>query len=879
MAQQDSNTAAGTGRYIYYAYTDNNGSSWTSNVMSTATSFGFPCITLSNGTTVIACHQSSSVGSIVYKDIVFGGFFFSQITGIPNLPGANQPIWPHIAGTTNGNLVLAASPNDGATFYSQRTTYNGTSWSPYVQDILMGGPSGNYDVASGPNGKVAIIGTDYINGTGLYWIESNNNGLTFGSTNRILYFISEGGDSLFPNIAGGFQGVYDNTGNIHIVFAAYNVTQITFPNSNTNSFIKPGIFHWSSATNTFTRIAGKINISNLTDTITQALMAPLTQPTITKTSSGSLVCAYTTFLRGYTQVVNNGDIVNAGEIFCNASNDNGASWSIPVNITNTPNIEEKHPSMAPNSPGGAVGISYLRDMKAGGWVNVPSWGKAPVYNIFRFINFNSAPSAPTLVNPPNNSGSVSLTPLMDWNNAAFADSYMIQLARDSAFNSLIINQSVSLSQYQIGTSVLNYDSVYYWRVNATNSFGTSSWSATWNFRTITFLPQAPTVFSPVNGSTNISLTPALSWNSVVTALNYNLQVSTDSNFTGTVVNQMNISATTYTVPSSTLSAGTTYYWRVSSNNLNGTGPWSETVRFTTMYLPAAPILVSPANGSTNVPLTILLNWANVPGALRYRIQLSMDALFTTLIINDSTPTNSQFLVTGSILNYNTQYYWRVNASNSVGAGPYSDIWNFTTIVSPVPLAPILIAPANGSVNVALTPTLDWEDSEGAVSYKVQVSQDVNFSLLIVDQSGLTSSEYTIPPPILTNNTLYFWRAAGTNQNGTGQWSEGWNFRTTPVGINLISDVIPEKFGLFSNYPNPFNPSTKIRFDLPKGGFTTLNVFDIQGREIKTLVNENLSAGSYEFSFRVENLNLSCGIYFYRLISGDFVETKQMVLLK
>lgn len=99
----------------------------------------------------------------------------------------------------------------------------------------------------------------------------------------------------------------------------------------------------------------------------------------------------------------------------------------------------------------------------------------------------------------------------------------------------------------------------------------------------------------------------------------------------------------------------------------------------------------------------------------------------------------------------------------------------------------------------------------------------------------------------------------------------------PMSITNLSTEIPDEYNLSQNYPNPFNPSTKINFALPVAGIVTLNVYDIAGREVISLLNEKLNAGVYEYLFDASNL--SSGIYFYRLISNDFVETRRMILLK
>jgi serine protease len=91
--------------------------------------------------------------------------------------------------------------------------------------------------------------------------------------------------------------------------------------------------------------------------------------------------------------------------------------------------------------------------------------------------------------------------------------------------------------------------------------------------------------------------------------------------------------------------------------------------------------------------------------------------------------------------------------------------------------------------------------------------------------------------------------------------------------------LPGEYVLFQNYPNPFNPETVISYSLPKSGFVSLKVYDILGREITTLVNEYQLAGYHNSTFSVFRSQLSSGVYFYRISSGDFHQTKKMLILK
>lgn len=98
-----------------------------------------------------------------------------------------------------------------------------------------------------------------------------------------------------------------------------------------------------------------------------------------------------------------------------------------------------------------------------------------------------------------------------------------------------------------------------------------------------------------------------------------------------------------------------------------------------------------------------------------------------------------------------------------------------------------------------------------------------------------------------------------------------------IGIEPINQNTPNRYRLLQNYPNPFNPSTAIEFDIPKTSFAKLTIFDACGKETGTLVNELLSSGRYRVSLNAENL--SSGIYFYKLESGNFVQARKMILLK
>lgn len=98
-----------------------------------------------------------------------------------------------------------------------------------------------------------------------------------------------------------------------------------------------------------------------------------------------------------------------------------------------------------------------------------------------------------------------------------------------------------------------------------------------------------------------------------------------------------------------------------------------------------------------------------------------------------------------------------------------------------------------------------------------------------------------------------------------------------TGIQPVSNVMPDNFELRQNYPNPFNPVTNISFDISNSNFVSLVVYDVLGREVETLVNENLNPGKYNVNYDASRL--TSGVYYYKLTAGNFFETKKMILSK
>ncbi|HEY7750784.1 MAG TPA: T9SS type A sorting domain-containing protein [Ignavibacteriaceae bacterium] len=153
----------------------------------------------------------------------------------------------------------------------------------------------------------------------------------------------------------------------------------------------------------------------------------------------------------------------------------------------------------------------------------------------------------------------------------------------------------------------------------------------------------------------------------------------------------------------------------------------------------------------------------------------------------------------------------------------------------------------------------WQKTDG-----LHLNQVTNDTLAVWNTAGLQAGQYAL---VLT---LYHTLGDSLALPSSARLNDG------STGI-IFSDNDEFGFRLDQNYPNPFNPNTNIRFQIPENGLATLKVYDILGTEITTLISDELSAGNYDFDF--DGSKLTSGIYFYRLTTETFSQTRKMILIK
>lgn len=168
---------------------------------------------------------------------------------------------------------------------------------------------------------------------------------------------------------------------------------------------------------------------------------------------------------------------------------------------------------------------------------------------------------------------------------------------------------------------------------------------------------------------------------------------------------------------------------------------------------------------------------------------------------------------------------------------------------------------------------DDRNGNSGIYYKRSIDGGTNWE---IDTRLTNNSSYSYSPSVSVSGTVLHvvWR---DNRDGNYEIYYKRNPTGNLVGIENISSEIPEEFSLSQNYPNPFNPKTVISFQLSVDSKVLIKVYDVQGKEVETLLNERMNAGTYEVSFDASHL--SSGVYFYRLTTDGFIETKSMMLIK
>ena len=309
-----------------------------------------------------------------------------------------------------------------------------------------------------------------------------------------------------------------------------------------------------------------------------------------------------------------------------------------------------------------------------------------------------------------------------------------------------------------------------------------------------------------------------------------------------------------------------------------TGSGASDSGFLTSLPPAPPNLKQPFNSQQSVQAPVNFLWDRLLHAASYNIQVSLSDSLDDPIVNQDALSDTFYTLTD--LDRNSKYYWHVCAVNVAGTGNFSPTWDFTTI-GDEPGIPELSSPENAAQGISISTDLKWNSVPGAETYTLQVSTLPDFSSLTIEKAETNDTLCTAENLVI--NTLYFWRVNAKNSVGTSAWSSVWMFTTGATSVdNSKTGQLPENFALLPIYPNPFNGSTSITFELPRAANVSIIIYNSIGQVFYKAAAGYYPAGRHTIhwnGYSSSGESATSGQYICRFQAQNHIMIQKMLLVR
>ncbi len=507
--------------------------------------------------------------------------------------------------------------------------------------------------------------------------------------------------------------------------------------------------------------------------------------------------------------------------------------------------------------------TYYWRVKARNLANMSAWSS--VWNFTTIII-----ATPKLASPSNGSVNEPIVLTLSWNPATGAEAYRLQVSTDSAFTMTIFDDStITATRKQIGP--LTIGTTFYWRVNAKNAVATSPYSEVWSFTTSEITWSLQTSGTTRDLHSVYFVDASTGW--AVGDSGITLKTIDGGGFGRAQSVGNNLLSSVYFVDASTGWAvgrsGTII--KTTDSGISWEAYSGEPNHLNSVYFVDAStgwavghdgIILKTTDGGINwtSQARVTFNWLKSVHFVNTLIGWAVGSFGT--IIKTTDGGISWKIQFSSVLNSLNSVYF-VDASTGWAVGDHGILkttdgginWTEEANWTSHSLKSIHFVDSSTGWAVGLSGTI-VSTTDGGISWKTQFS-------------GVSSNL----------NSVYFVDAT----SGWAVGDSGKILRMTTGGLVSVEEkhkpksAIPTHFALEQNYPNPFNPLTTLGFALPRSAFVTLKVFNTIGEEVATLIAEQLPAGRHQVQWNANGF--VSGVYFYRLQTGDFVETKKLILLR
>ena len=535
---------------------------------------------------------------------------------------------------------------------------------------------------------------------------------------------------------------------------------------------------------------------------------------------------------------------------------------------------------------------------------------------------NDSPGDFTLLIPENNSVVSDLTPTFTWEapldpdnsesmggdviNGAMAKASPVaqnqNMTRSISTYNVYIGGSPEFTTYDVVAVVtdnyytheveLSEDQVYYWMIEAVDNGGSVTVSETWSF-TVNSQNAPPSSFALISPGSGVVLNTQevnFEWEASsdmdpMDEVHYSIDIHSDTT-------HMHFQTDSTSILSENLMDNSVYHWGVHASDMNG--GMTENIGGPQMFVinvandaPTAASLVAPLDGSIQTVLTPNFYWTESldPDPLDH-VSYTMSWWAVEGTGSESVNTDSNGVTPETNLMDNSMYGWIVNTMDMNNAEAHSDTSHFYTDVFPEPpLNFITLSPENNATGVGTEVQFVWNattdpDPIETIHYQLIYTDNWDDSASYVFSELLEDTTLTV---MLEDNSQYYWGVVAMDSDGFMIGSNNNTPNTLVIGtLSIDEDLIPEVFALHQNFPNPFNPVTTIRYDVPFESNVHIQIFDILGRKVSTLVNEYQTPGFKSIVWNGLDQTgspVGAGVYFYIIDAGSFHQTKKMILLK